>query len=331
MVRQSRRSGRVKRWLCGLLVLAAAVAVMAAAAAFYVWSIDQRITRIEADTSAGFHWPYYLYVPDAVAERGGQAHLLVLPNNTGHPDDDFSVHERAAYLRMLRDSRLAEELEVAALVPIFPRPADNWRVYTHALDRDCLTTTLEDLTRLDLQLGAMIDDARGRLADRGLSVEPRVLLKGFSANGMFVNRFTLLHPERVLAVAAGSPGGWPLAPVAEWNGRRLRYPVGVADLEELTGRPFDAETFAEVPVMIFMGEQDENDSVPFGDGYDDQDRDIVNELFGQTPVSRWDTSAEIHASVSERADFRLYPGVGHETTSAMAADVAAFLRAALSR
>src|SRR4030095_7351619 len=175
------------------------------------------------------HWPYYLYVPKAVKARRGEVTLYVEPNNTGRPDDDLAVHARAAWKRAFRLRHVAEELGTPVLVPVFPRPARRGDVYTHALDRDVLTTDEPALARLDLQLLAMIDDASARLVAQGHRVSPRVLITGYSANGMFANRFALLHPERVLAAAVGSPGGWPLAPVDTWQGRSLRYPVGIAD------------------------------------------------------------------------------------------------------
>ena len=111
-----------------------------------------------------------------------------------------------------------KDLDVVILVPVFPRPEENWRIYTHALDRDVLETDIPELRRLDLQLEAMIDDATNRLSRQSWRVNPKVLMWGFSASGMFVNRFTLLHPDRVLAVVVGSPGGWPIAPVKRWLG-----------------------------------------------------------------------------------------------------------------
>ncbi|HML49272.1 MAG TPA: hypothetical protein PKE04_21240, partial [Clostridia bacterium] len=49
------------------------------------------------------------------------------------------------------------------------------------------------------------------------------------------NRFALLHPDRVRAAAIGSPGGWPVAPVAQAEGNDLPYPIGIADVAQLTG------------------------------------------------------------------------------------------------
>lgn len=319
-----------KRILCGLLAL---LLVGGGWLGVRLAGFDARLTRVEPDSAKGFRWPYYLYDSPGArqrAERGETVHLLVLPNNTGRPDDDFEVHRRAAWLRMLRDRAAADELGVAALVPIFPRPESNWRVYTHALDRDALTTEIGDLARLDMQLIAMIDDARERLASRGWRVGEKVLLRGFSANGMFAIRFAALHPERVLAVAAGSPGGWPIAPVAAWEGKPLRYPVGIADLETLTGKPFDAEGFSRLPIMIFMGDRDDNDSVPFGDGYDPEDRDLVFETFGRTPIERWPASEETYRAAGTRALFRLDLGVGHETSDETERAVREFLRRAMT-
>lgn len=75
------------------------------------------------------------------------------------------------------------------LVPVFPRPTSNWQIYTHALDRDSLITTVSGLERIDLQLLAMIDDARQRLKERDVLIGNEVFLNGFSASGSFVNRF----------------------------------------------------------------------------------------------------------------------------------------------
>ncbi|HTF89414.1 MAG TPA: hypothetical protein VK843_13460 [Planctomycetota bacterium] len=292
------------------------------------WQFDSKLTRIEPSAESAYRWPYYLYVPTTIQARvaaGSPVHLLVLPNNTGRADDDFAVHERAAWLRAWRDSSLADELDVVALVPIFPRPASSWQVYTHALDRDCLTTKTPGLERIDLQLLAMIDDARAALATRGWSVDERVLLMGFSANGMFADRFTALHPDRVLVAAIGSPGGWPIAPISDEGGESLRYPVGIADLEELTGRAFDRDAYAKVPMFIFMGERDTNDSLQFGDGYDEQDKQLVERHFGATPPERWEDSVTLHKSVGTRAHFMLYPGTGHKFTGEMTRARAAIL------
>jgi len=176
----------------------------------------------------------------------------------------------------------------------------------------------------------MIDDAREQLGWRGWHVAEKVLLAGFSANGMFANRFAVLHPERVLGAAIGSPGGWPIAPVPQWKGRELRYPIGVADLSDLVGRKFQLETYRSIPHFFFMGDQDDNDSVVFRDGYEELDEELVFELFGDTPVARWPLAEQLYKAAGANVEFHCYSGVGHEVTSEVNADIRAFFERVLA-
>ncbi len=279
-----------------------------------VVTFSLRLTKAAPAADAAYRWPYYLYEPLGLEDNRmfrKPIHLLVLPNNTGTTSDDPSVDDRSALATVPLSQMAFGALDVAILVPTFPRPGTHWQVYTQALDRDALLTDLPDLQRIDLQLSAMIDDATERLSRQGWTVESKVLMMGFSASAMFVNRFTVLHPERVLAAVVGSPGGWPIAPVSEWEGKTLRYPIGVADVRELTGAAFNLESFRRVPMFFFIGDQDTNDSVPYNDSYDDEDRALIYDLFGGTPVERWDDAQAIYASIGADAEFRMYPGVGH--------------------
>jgi len=289
---------------------------------FTIGDGDNELFAVPADPAQGFSWPYYLGVPPALAQDPA---LLVEPNNTGAASDELAVHDQAAESLALGRANHMQELGVPWLVPVFPRP-ETPPVYTHALDRDTLETTAPGLERIDLQLVAMIADARRRLAERDLPVGPRVLLNGFSASGAFAHRFAALHPELVQGVAAGSGAGWPIAPVAEWDGIDLRYPVGIADLASLVGTPFSAAGYRGVPIFLYVGDQDENDPVP---GWDPIDRDAVFDLTGVTsgPIwPRWDVAQEIHEGAAmTAAEFAVYPGVAHTVSSAMSADVQAFL------
>ncbi len=185
------------------------------------------------------------------AARKGR--LLVLPNNTGFHTKDLALLRASASCQISQQAKLAEKLGAPILVPLFPRPAipsrDN--LYLHALTRASLETQVAAYRRVDLQLVAMIDDARAALHAHHIDVDERVLLSGFSASGSFVNRFAFLHPDRVAAVACGSPGGWPLAPVSSIDGDELDYPVGIADVgaPALTGAAIDRAALARRGVV----------------------------------------------------------------------------------
>ncbi|HEX2059198.1 MAG TPA: hypothetical protein VHK90_00510 [Thermoanaerobaculia bacterium] len=60
--------------------------------------------------------------------------------NTGAVSDDFAVHQKAAMdvSKKAIGAYVASRLQVPLLVPVFPRPATEWLIYTHALDRDSI-------------------------------------------------------------------------------------------------------------------------------------------------------------------------------------------------
>ncbi|MCG2585187.1 hypothetical protein [Massilia sp. TS11] len=283
------------------------------------------LVRVEANPDAGFRYPYYLFVP--AAAKAAPTTLLVLPNNTGSLHDELAFHEADAARRMARLATGPMPLPTPVLMPVFPRPKAQWTIYTHALDRDVLSTEQPALARLDRQLLAMIDHARARLLQDGVRTDSKVFIQGFSASGMFANRFTFLHPERVKAAVIGSPGGWPLAPQASLAGEPLRYPLGTADLAALSGQAFDLEAVRRVPMFIYMGDQDDNDSLPFKDSYEEEDRVLAFRLLGSTPLARWPLAEKLYREAGLQARFVLYPGVGHTITADMRKDITAFLQA----
>ncbi len=310
------------------LFILALLGAIAAGAVLGPYALHVR--HVAADAGRGFRSDYFLYVPDQLhRDSNGRATLLVQPNNSGRTSDDPSVHRRDAWLTGFERKRVADALGVVLLVPAFPRTASDWRVYTHALDRDALTTRDAVLARPDLQLIAMIDDARASLRRDGIEVDPRVLLQGFSASAMFANRFTALHPERVRAVTMGSPGGWPIAPITRQSGEPLPYPAGVADLDALTGKPFDAAAFARVRQYFYVGDRDDNDSLDFEDGWDKPAATQVKRLFGSTLAARWKSAESLYTQVGTGARFETVPGIGHDR-KALQDRSTAFLKQAMA-
>jgi pimeloyl-ACP methyl ester carboxylesterase len=298
-----------------LLSIAILVGVVCLTAAAFVGPYAARVREYPAEPARGFHAPFYLYVsPGAarIAKQGKRVTILVQPNNSGRTSDDAKTHQRDAWWTGFERQRVADELNVVLLVPAFIRPATGWQVYTHALDRDVLTTKRPDLARLDLQLLAMIDAARASLESQRISSDLRVIIQGFSASGMFANRFAALHTDRVKAVAVGSPGGWPIAPLQAAGGDTLRYPAGVADLEALTGKPFDLDAWRALPQLIVMGSLDDNDSLDETDGWDADASAQVVRLFGTTPIARWPKAERLYRDAGANARFLLVAGVAHD-------------------
>lgn len=285
------------------------------------------IIKVEAKPTRGFTYPYYLYIPKVMREPASmkQNHtIVVVPTNSGKLSDDFAVHEADVKRKIKQNAPIADRIPAALLMPVFPRPETDWRIYTHALDRDSMLTSKKDLSRFDLQLVAMIDDARDVFAKQKIRFDERVFMLGFSASGMFANRFTFLHPKRVKAAVVGSPGGWPIAPVASFKDKDLSYPIGIDDVRLVAGKKFEVKNLRKVPMFMFMGAEDENDSVIFRDSYEKQDEELIFALFGKTPVERWEISKQLYQEGKLNAEFKLYPKIKHEVTKEMMEDILAF-------
>lgn len=211
---------------------------------------DQYYTFVARKPDEGFNWDYILYVPDQIQHNK----LLVAPNNSGIVSDNYDIHIEKAKSLIKFKAELAENLGVPLLVPVFPRPRKDDDIYTHALDRNSIYTEIVELKRLDNQLISIIKDSKELLASKGITVEDKVLMSGFSASGDFVDRFVYLHPEIVEAASIG--GSDTIMPLESLRSQNLPYPIGVYDYEKITGKKFDLESVSSVRKLIYKGSED---------------------------------------------------------------------------
>ena len=287
------------------------------------------LVKVEADAERGFNFPFFLFVPEDLSAQ--QRHFLyVETNNTGRTSDDPNVHLEKARQLIARSypNRIARRLNCPLLVPTFPRPRSNWQCYTHALDRDTLEIDSGPLKRIDLQLLAMIDFARQLLEANGIHTHERVFMHGFSASAKFCNRFAYVHPTRVKAVACGGVNGLPTLPLHERNGRTLPFPIGVADIEELTGKPYDRQAHQRVAQYVYMGYFDRNDTLPSRDAWSEEEAAIIREATAaQMMPDRWDISQAVYRDELPCAQCVTYNGVGHAIKDEMLEDIVQFFQA----
>ncbi|WP_051286370.1 hypothetical protein [Salinimicrobium terrae] len=287
---------------------------------------DTLIT-VKANPEAGFAYDYLLYIPKGL-QKEKKTWLLVEPNNTGFTSDSIEVHRKAAMFVATERSignNVSTEMKIPFLVPIFPRPKAHDLVYTHALDRDALLVENENFENLDLQLVAMIKDVSSRLKELKIPVAEKVLMSGFSASGSFVNRFLFLHPEIVKAASVGGLNGILMLPKKVMNGHELNYPLGINDLQEISGREVNLKEYRKIPQFLFMGALDNNDAVPFDDAYNDAERSVIYATVGrQMQPERWENCQEIYKEEGVNAEFRTYAEVGHWSTGEINLEVIRF-------
>ena len=79
-----------------------------------------------------------------------------------------------------------------------------------------------------------------------------------------------------------------------------------------------------VPLFLFLGAEDTNDSVIFRDSYELEDEKLIIDLFGKTLIERWAFTQEIYGANFPEATLKLYPKVGHSLSKEMWDDIKAF-------
>lgn len=295
-------------------------------------TLSDTIIKIEANPAEGFNYPYYLRIPVGV-DKNEMQHLLAETNNTG-TNDTLQFHVNEALLQIKTNSlgaSLCPNLKIPFLMPAFPRPHEEWKLYTHALDRDVALIDDGEMKRLDLQLIAMIENARKILEAHEISIKEKVLMNGFSASGTFANRFTLIHPERVAGVACGGINGMTALPIAKLNRKKLKYPLGVFDFETIFDEPFHLTEFKSVPQYYYMGELDNNDAALFDDAYSNKERKIIFNVLGKTMIpNRFNRCEIIYAENQVNSAFKIYPNIGHQTEQTVFFDVYTFFKNIMS-
>jgi hypothetical protein len=281
---------------------------------------------IEKNPSKGFYNDYILYIPKKTPLKK-KVYLLVEPNNTGKLSDSIELHKKYAIDLASVSSmgnNVAEELRIPLLVPIFPRTAAQPLMYTHALDRDVMLERSAIVKRLDLQLLAMIEDAKKKLNAMNILVDEKFFMNGFSASGTFTNRFSMAHANKIKALAIGGFNGELMLPQKKINGIKLNYPLGTNDFKKIFNKTFDINAYRSVPQFIYLGKLDDNDAVQFDDAYNDGERTIINENKGRTVQERFVNCQVIYKQNDINPIFKSYEAVGHWTTSAINLDVIKF-------
>ena len=197
---------------------------------------------------------FYTYFPRS-AVREKNIIVGVWPHGGAMGNSDYEYHKEQARKTLSWLKSYAEKFKIPLVVVAIPRTNE---LYVHTIHPGTFSTSNEMLSRPDLKLiDAVWNQYIPSLKEAGFVTNDKVLMMGMSSPGMFTHRFAILHPELLQAIWEGSEAPAPL-PASELNGVPLNYPLGVKNLESLTGKPFDLETYKNIPQFISVGENDVN-------------------------------------------------------------------------
>lgn len=287
---------------------------------------------VKANPEKGFHFPYLLKTSKKTVDAN---YIVVESNNTG---SDYSIKGMTSKakksLSWVLGASISKKLKYPMLMPVFPFGTSALmqnKYYFPQLDSDVLKIDKDKYRRIDLQLIAMIDDAREKLLkENNQNINEKVIMVGFSSSSLFSARFTFLHPDRVSVAIGGGIGGLLPVPADKINGIEAIYPIGTYDFENITGTKFNLEEYKKTPQFYYQGTKDKSN--PFRRGAEDltdEEYKIVKKLFvdglpfGDKPVSlkvstvMWNNSQKYINQIVDNVRFESPKGLGHEITPKM--------------
>jgi poly(3-hydroxybutyrate) depolymerase len=173
---------------------------------------------------------YCTYAPPLTGNEQHAKALVVVVHGTGRAFTEY----RDAF------AEFAKWNDCIVLCPLFPAGPQGDG------NRDGFKHLQEGDIRYDRILLDMVDEVAAKFgADFS-----KFALFGFSGGGQFVNRFGLLHPERLWALSIGAPGSVTLL---DFN---QDWWVGVRDFADRFGRPLNLDALKALPVHMVAGKAD---------------------------------------------------------------------------
>ena len=289
-------------------------------------NIFSKVLKVKPNPKNDFYWPFYVYIPRKV-KFNSKNYLLVLPNNSHKQSNNMMIHDNDSYNYIKSNIDLSESLGVILLIPVFPRPSRESLDYgILALNRKTIIQDeYKELVRVDNQLIKMIEELKYKLNNRGIIFEDKILMEGFSGSAQFINRFSILHPDIVKAASIGAAGGY-MAPIEEYKGQKLRYPVGLSDFKEITGNAFDEASYNEIIFFFYMGEEDKNDPAArvHGEQYEEIDSVLIRNYLGNNLLERFKIIGDIIKTKNNNCIFKIYKNIGHKKNDEINEDIKNF-------
>lgn len=214
--------------------------------------------------------PYLLVIPDEMKDN-----LEIIVESLNKESDkrgDIDGFDDRSTVSALGTAKniLKSVKDAPVVIPIVP--SIDGEGYYQELSRDCLKgkTTSE---RIDTQYLKCIESAKEKIKEiTGKSVAEKVFLNGYSASGVFAQRFALIHPEVVSKCCIGGAVG--SIPIPD---ETLPYPCGIKDFKELFGREFDLEDYKKIGFAYYVGEHEASRPGNYGKDGQSAFREVISE------------------------------------------------------
>lgn len=250
---------------------------------------------------------YLLAIPKNFDEN---AEMVVESFNSNGKETNYYAFNISQALDVKNNHQFAQLLDVCEdapiLLPITPCLKDH---------PDTQQLSLESVTdeHIDKKFFTCIQDAQAKVHEiTGKKLSEKIFLNGYSASGVFAQRFALIYPEIIDRCLIGGAAGTIPIPT-----EKLDYPIGIKNYETLFGKKFDLDSYKKIQFGYYVAQNEEKE----GGSYDINGERVTSstqipapmhdmsyrslstpkevgksqrELFGETMNSRFQNSIEFY-------------------------------------
>lgn len=211
---------------------------------YIINQISYKIKFQKPDYDKRINIPSIIAIP--MTENAGKR-VIMESNNLESVDFERILEQGIETGRRL--ARLTDNQPGVIIVPLIPSYRN--APYFQQLSRECFELSTDDRNyRIDEQIVRIVDKAKEIVKkEKGIDLEDKIFLNGYSSSGVFAQRFALLHPELIDTACIGGASGSIPVPTGD-----LSYPIGIADYKELTGKDFDMDSYSQIDFTYYVGE-----------------------------------------------------------------------------
>ncbi len=104
-----------------------------------------------------------------------------------------------------------------------------------------------------------IQDAKIKVKEiTGKQVNKQIFLHGYSASGVFAQRFALIYPELISRCLIGGAAGTIPVPIPQ-----IKYPIGTMDYELIFHKKFNLDIYKRIKFGYYISEREEEEIYEF--------------------------------------------------------------------
>lgn len=116
-----------------------------------------------------------------------------------------------------------------------------------------------ELYKIHEKVKDCIDEARIKIEQiTEKKVQDKIFLSGYSASGVFAQRFALVYPEIINRALIGGAAGTIPVPT-----NKIKFPIGIQDFKELFGKEFNGEAYKQIQFGYYASEREAEESGNF--------------------------------------------------------------------